>query len=114
MRSLRERIGMSTQETFLINGTVRENLLIAKPDATEREMREALRLALCDFVDRFEKGLDTVVGERGHSLSGGERQRIALARVFLRDPDIVILDEATSALDTNTEKEDPEKHLRVL
>ncbi len=104
LKSLREKIGMSTQETFLINGTIRENLLIARPDATEREMREALRLALCDFVERLEKGLDTVVGERGHSLSGGERQRIALARVFLRNPDIVILDEATSALDTNTEK----------
>jgi ATP-binding cassette subfamily C protein/subfamily B ATP-binding cassette protein MsbA len=104
LRSLRGRIGMSTQETFLINGTIRENLLIAKPDATETEIREALRLALCDFVDRLEKGIDTVVGERGYSLSGGERQRIALARVFLKNPEIVILDEATSALDTNTEK----------
>ena len=104
LRSLRDRIGMSTQETFLINGTIRENLTIAKPDATEGEIREALRLALCDFVDQLEDGLDTVVGERGYALSGGERQRIALARVFLKNPEIVILDEATSALDANTEK----------
>ncbi len=100
LRSLRERIGMSTQENFLINGTIRENLLIAKPDATERELREALSLAVCDFVD----DLDLQVGEGGRSLSGGERQRIALARIFLKDPEIVILDEATSALDANTEK----------
>ncbi len=104
LKSLRDRIGMSTQETFLINGTIRENLLIAKPNATESEIREALKLALCDFVEDLEEGIDTVVGERGYSLSGGERQRIALARVFLKNPDIVILDEATSALDTNTEK----------
>ncbi len=102
--SLRERMGMSTQETFLLNSSIRENLLIAKPDATEREMWEAIRLALCDFVERLERGLDTIVGERGYSLSGGERQRLSIARLFLKNPDIVILDEATSALDMNTEK----------
>ena len=102
LKSLRGRIGMSTQETFLLNASIRENLLIAKPDATEEELWEALELAGCDFVKRI--GLDATVGERGHSLSGGERQRLAIARLFLKNPDIVILDEATSALDANTEK----------
>ncbi len=101
--SLREKVGISTQETFLLNASVRENLLIAKPDATEEELREALRLALCDFVDGLEGGIDGLVGERGYSLSGGERQRLAIARLFLKNPEIVILDEATSALDTGTE-----------
>ncbi len=102
LSSLRDRIGMATQETFLLNASVRENLLIANPDATEKEIWEALKLAGCDFVERI--GLDGLVGERGYSLSGGERQRLAIARLFLKDPDIVILDEATSALDMNTEK----------
>ena len=102
LKSLRGKIGMSTQETFLLNASIRENLLIARPDATEEEIWEALRLAGCDFVERI--GLDAPVGERGHSLSGGERQRLAIARLFLKNPDIVILDEATSALDANTEK----------
>ncbi len=104
LTSLRSCIGLVTQEPFLINGSVRENLLIAKPDATEKEMEEALRLALCDFVFRLEKGLDTPVGERGYALSGGERQRLSIARLFLKNPQIVILDEATSALDMSTEK----------
>ena len=102
LKSLRGRIGMATQETFLLNASVRENLLIANPKASEKELWEALRLAGCDFVERI--GLDSVVGERGYSLSGGERQRLAIARLFLKSPDIVILDEATSALDMNTEK----------
>ncbi|NPA42241.1 MAG: ABC transporter ATP-binding protein [Aquificae bacterium] len=102
--SLRRVIGLATQETFLLNATIRENLLIAKEDATEEEIKKALELALCDFVFRLEKGLDTVVGERGYTLSGGERQRLSLARLFLKNPEIVILDEATSALDLNTEK----------
>ncbi len=102
--SLRRVIGLATQETFLLNATIKENLLIAKEDATEEEIKKALELALCDFVFRLEKGLDTVVGERGYTLSGGERQRLSLARLFLKNPEIVILDEATSALDLNTEK----------
>ena len=102
LKSLRDRIGMATQETFLLNASVKENLLIANPNASEGEIWEALRLAGCDFVERI--GLDSVVGERGYSLSGGERQRLAIARLFLKNPDIVILDEATSALDMNTEK----------
>jgi len=100
LSSLRGRIGMATQETFLLNASVRENLLIAKPDASDRELWEVLKLALCDFVE----DLDMIVGERGYSLSGGERQRLSLARLFLRNPEIVILDEATSALDMQTEK----------
>ena len=102
--SLRSRVGMATQEVFLLNASIRENLLIAKPDATEEELKRALDLALCDFVYRLEKGLDSVVGERGYTLSGGERQRLSLARLFLKNPEIVILDEATSALDMKTEK----------
>ena len=103
LESVRSKIGFSTQEVFILNGTVRENLLIAKKDATEEEMKRALDLAVCDFVDRI-GGLDAQVGERGYALSGGERQRLSLARIFLKNPDIVILDEATSALDMNTEK----------
>ncbi len=104
LKSLREKVGMATQDTFLLNASIRENLLIAKPDATESELRYVLKLALCDFVDRIEAGLDGIVGERGYSLSGGERQRLSIARLFLKNPEIVILDEATSALDMNTEK----------
>ena len=104
LRSIRKKVGISTQETFLLNASIRENLKVAKSDASEEELREALRLALCDFVERFEDGLDTVVGEKGRSLSGGERQRLSLARLFLRNPDIIMLDEATSALDMDTEK----------
>ncbi|RLJ69988.1 ATP-binding cassette subfamily C protein [Hydrogenivirga caldilitoris] len=104
LSSLRSRIGMATQETFLLNATVRENMLIAKPDATDTEIWQALKLALCDFVEDMDRGLDSMVGERGYSLSGGERQRLSLARLFLKNPDIVILDEATSALDMSTEK----------
>jgi ATP-binding cassette subfamily C protein/subfamily B ATP-binding cassette protein MsbA len=102
--SLRSAIGMSTQENFLINATIKENILIAKPTASEREIIRALELAGCDFVWNLERGIETPVGERGYALSGGERQRLALARVFLKSPQIVILDEATSALDLNTEK----------
>ena len=104
LASLRASIGLSTQETFLINGTIKENILIAKPTASDKEIISALELACCDFVWELEKGIDTQVGERGHALSGGERQRLALARIFLKNPEIVILDEATSALDMNTEK----------
>jgi len=104
LSSLRSSIGLSTQETFLINGSIKENILIAKPRASDKEILTALDLACCDFVWDLERGIDTPVGEKGHALSGGERQRIALARIFLKDPEIVILDEATSALDMNTEK----------
>ncbi len=102
--SLRSGIGLSTQENFLINATIKENVLIARPTASDREITKALELACCDFVWELEDGIETIVGERGYALSGGERQRLALARVFLKNPQIIILDEPTSALDLNTEK----------
>ncbi len=105
LKSLREKIGFSTQEVILFKGTVRDNLLLAKEDATEEEMILALRLARCDFILENREGLDTKVEEGGLNFSGGERQRLALARIFLKNPEILILDEATSALDPATERE---------
>ncbi len=102
--SVREKIGMVSQDVFIFNDTLRNNLLIAKPDATDQELIEALKKAKADFVFELEEGLDTVLGEKGSRLSGGERQRISIARIFLKDPDILIFDEATSALDVETEE----------
>jgi subfamily B ATP-binding cassette protein MsbA len=103
--SLRKQIGLVMQETILLSGNVRDNLSLAHPDATDEEMVEALKNAEAwDFVQDLPQGLDTLLGERGARLSGGQRQRLAIARVFLKDPPIVIFDEATSALDTVTEK----------
>jgi ATP-binding cassette subfamily B protein len=105
LASLGEIIGFVTQETYLFHATVRENLAYAKPGASDRELRAAARLAaIHDRVHQLPDGYDTVVGERGYKLSGGEKQRIALARVLLKDPRILILDEATSALDTVSER----------
>ena len=105
MRSLRERIGMVLQDTFLFAGTIRENLVYGKPDATEREIVEAAKGANAhDFIMQLPDAYDSEVGERGTGLSGGEKQRIAIARAILKDPDILILDEATSAVDTATEQ----------
>ncbi len=102
---LRGQIGVVSQETYLFNGTIRDNLLYAKEDATEEEMIDALKKAnIYDFVSKQEKGLDTQVGNRGLKLSGGEKQRIAIARVLLKDPTIFIFDEATSALDSISEQ----------
>ncbi len=101
---LRSGIGVVSQENYLFNGSIRENLLYAKADATEEEMIEACKKAnIYDFIRRQEKGLDSLVGNRGLKLSGGEKQRIAIARVLLKDPALFIFDEATSALDSISE-----------
>ena len=102
---LRRNIGIVSQETYLFNGTVRDNLLYAKPDATEEELIEACKQAnIYDFIQKQEDGLDTVVGNRGLKLSGGEKQRISIARILLKDPVLMIFDEATSALDSISEQ----------
>ncbi|HHW09784.1 MAG TPA: ABC transporter ATP-binding protein [Firmicutes bacterium] len=102
--SLRKQIGMVTQDTFLFNATLRENLLYARPEATEAEMIAAAEAAyIHDLITSLPEGYDTVVGERGIKLSGGEKQRIAIARVILKNPRIFILDEATSSLDSRAE-----------
>ena len=101
---LRGQIGVVTQDTYLFNGTIRENLLYAKEDATQEEIEAACRAAsIHDFISRQPDGYDTMVGNRGLKLSGGEKQRISIARVILKDPKILILDEATSALDSISE-----------
>ncbi|CAN5580175.1 hypothetical protein BH23CHL8_BH23CHL8_16060 [soil metagenome] len=105
LASLGDVIGFVTQETYLFHASVRENLAYARPEATDRELQAAARLAaIHDRIRELPDGYDTVVGERGYKLSGGEKQRIALARVLLKDPRILILDEATSALDTVSER----------
>ncbi len=102
---LRGSIGIVSQETYLFNGTIRENLLYANPNATEEMMIEACKKAnIYDFVEKQEKGLDGMVGNRGLKLSGGEKQRISIARVLLKDPALLIFDEATSALDSISEQ----------
>jgi ATP-binding cassette subfamily B protein len=104
--SLRRQIGIVSQDVFLFGGTLRENIAYGRLDATEAEIRAAADLArLGPMIDDLPLGLDTIVGERGVTLSGGQKQRVAIARVFLRNPPILILDEATSALDTETERE---------
>ena len=101
---LRKNVGVVSQETYLFNGTIRENLLYAKEDATEEEMIEACKKAnIYDFISSQEAGLDTMVGNRGLKLSGGEKQRISIARVLLKNPALLIFDEATSALDSISE-----------
>jgi ATP-binding cassette subfamily B protein len=105
LESLGALVGVVTQETYLFHNTVRENLMYAKPEATQEELEAAARAAaIHDRIVELPKGYDTVVGERGYKLSGGEKQRIAIARVLLKDPRILILDEATSALDTVSER----------
>ena len=103
--TLAEAVGVVTQESYLFHGTVRENLRYAREDATDAEVEAAARAAnIHDRVERLEDGYDTTVGERGYRLSGGEKQRLAIARVILSDPRVLILDEATSALDTTSER----------
>ncbi|MBY6127432.1 ABC transporter ATP-binding protein/permease [Qipengyuania aquimaris] len=103
-RAWRTRVAYVQQEPVLFSGTVRDNLLWAKPDASEDQLRAALKEAAADFVDRLPEGLDCDLGEGGKALSGGERQRIALARALLRDPDLIVLDEATSSVDSQSEE----------
>jgi ATP-binding cassette subfamily B protein len=105
LASLGRAIGFVTQETYLFHASIRENLLYAKPDATDAELDAAAgAAAIAERIRELPEGLDTIVGERGYKLSGGEKQRIAIARVLLKNPKILILDEATSSLDTVSER----------
>ncbi|MBC3516957.1 ABC transporter ATP-binding protein [Neobittarella massiliensis] len=105
LHSLRQNIGIVQQDVFLFTGTIRDNIAYAKPDATDEEIYQAARRAnIHDFIMGLDDGYDTYIGERGARLSGGQKQRISIARVFLKDPPILILDEATSALDNETER----------
>ncbi len=105
IHSWRRRIGVVTQDTFLFNDTINNNIAFTRPEATKQEIRQAARRAhACDFIEAMPQGYDTLIGERGVRLSGGQRQRIAIARAILNEPEILLLDEATSALDSDSEE----------
>ena len=105
LSSLRSQIGTVQQDVFLFNGTIRENVLYGKLDASDEEVERAIEAAkLKEVIEEFPEGLETPIGERGVKLSGGQKQRLSIARIFLKNPSILILDEATSALDTQTEQ----------
>lgn len=115
LKTLSDHIGMVTQDIYLFHDTLRTNLLYASPEATQQEMEEACRAAnILDFIRGLPEGFDTIVGERGYRLSGGEKQRVALARVILKDPRILVLDEATSHLDSQSEALIQEALSRVM
>jgi ABC-type multidrug transport system fused ATPase/permease subunit len=115
LESYRSQLGVVLQDDFLFEGTIRENILFPRPEATDAQLNDAVRAAHVDeFTNRFEKGLETVIGERGVKLSGGQRQRVAIARAILADPRILILDEATSNLDTESESYIQESLKRLM
>jgi len=116
LRDYREHLGVVLQDNFLFDGTIAANIAYARPHASREEIKAVSRIAHCDeFIEEFEKGYDTIVGERGVRLSGGQRQRVAIARAILADPKILILDEATSSLDSESESliQDALKALRA-